>query len=182
MKATIRMKKIAEDFTDVVAIRSGSLVPEIDSFEAADLVAEVYDRLPENASGRVKVDGASATGTVHIDFDKTARAVSNLVENALKFDESGAPVELSLTNGHGGLSITVRDQGPGIPPGQREAVFDRFYQLGDSMHHHHEGMGMGLFIARNVIEAQGGRLTLKSTPGGGCTFTINLPQSLYKGG
>ncbi len=181
IKATLRMKKIAEDFTDVVAIRTGSLVPDIDSYSPRQLVQEVYERLPEDVRERVKIDEGNTQDTIYIDFDKTARAVGNLVENSLKFDENGGPVEVSLGNGRGQLRIVVRDHGPGIPTEQREAVFDRFYQLDDSMHHHHEGMGMGLFIARNVVEAQGGRLFLRSTAGGGCTFVISIPQPAQGG-
>ncbi len=182
MKATLRMKKIAEDFTDVVAIRSGSLVVDIGAFPPEELVRDIYERLPENERRRVQVDARKASHTLYIDFDKTARAIGNLVENALKFDENEGLVEVSLSNGRGDLRVAVRDHGPGIPSAEREAVFERFYQTGDSLHHHYEGMGMGLFIARNVVEAQGGRLGLKPTPGGGSTFTIVLPQTNYEGG
>ncbi len=182
VKATFRMKKIAEDFTDVVAIRSGSLIAEVEPVEPDRLVEEIYDRLPEQSRDRVRVDAPHTDGVVLIDFDKTARAVSNLVENALKFDESGGSVEVGLSDGgRRDFRITVVDHGPGIPPHQREAVFNRFYQLDDSLHHHHEGMGMGLFIARSVVEAQGGRLSLRTTPGGGCTFIIDIPQPAAKG-
>lgn len=98
---------------------------------------------------------------------------NNLIGNAIKFDPAGGLVELRLVRRDGSAVFTVRDSGPGIPPEQRQHVFDRFYQSDSS--HKQEGNGLGLALVKQIVEISGGSATVDNHPDGGCLFTVILP-------
>jgi len=82
------------------------------------------------------------------------------------------------TPGAGDIAVTVVDHGPGVPADQRERVFERFVQLDQSSTRTQGGTGLGLYLCRRLTELLGAELTLAETPGGGCTFTLVLPQPM----
>jgi signal transduction histidine kinase len=96
----------------------------------------------------------------------------NLLDNALRYAPAGTVVEVEATAGHGMARITVSDHGPGIAPGERTRVFERFHR-GDGARG--PGAGLGLAIARAIVEAHGGGINAVETPGGGATFVVELP-------
>jgi signal transduction histidine kinase len=101
--------------------------------------------------------------------------IRNLVENALKFSPEGAPVSVTVRADGGGLTIEVADRGPGMAAEELERIFDRFYQVGGSMRRQAQGVGLGLYISRWIVEALGGTIGVASEPGAGTTFTVSLP-------
>jgi signal transduction histidine kinase len=101
----------------------------------------------------------------------------NLVANAIKFTERGEVV-ISVGRGEGrGFRIAVRDTGPGIPPDALEQIFEPFAQLESFLHKHTPGVGLGLALVREMVEALGGRIAVQSEMGVGSTFTVTLPAS-----
>jgi two-component system sensor histidine kinase KdpD len=108
---------------------------------------------------------------VRADPAQLERVFANLLENAVKFSPPGAPVR--ITGGAGGGKVTVRvvDHGPGVPPRQRPFVFDPFFRGRASA----GGAGLGLAIARGLVEANGGRITLQSGTQGETAFAVSLP-------
>ena len=106
-----------------------------------------------------------------------SRAILHLVDNAFKFNRAGGHVRLSLvTKGHGGATILVQDDGPGIPIHLREKVFERFYQISQGDRREHDGLGVGLTIARAVLRAVGGDVAILDEPRG-CTVRASLPET-----
>ncbi len=97
------------------------------------------------------------------------RAISNLVDNAAKFDTGGGPIEIEVTAGR----LVVHDHGPGIAPADAGRVFDRFYRADGARSM--PGSGLGLSIVRDVVERNGGRVEAASRPGGGATVGFTLP-------
>jgi signal transduction histidine kinase len=110
-----------------------------------------------------------------IDPDRMAQVIGNLLSNAVKYSPRGASIAVSAEADETAVRITVSDTGPGIAPEEQALVFEPFYR---SRHPQRfsEGLGLGLSIARSLVEAHGGRLTLASTPGEGSAFTIELPR------
>lgn len=104
------------------------------------------------------------------------QVVRNLVENAIQFSEAGSSVVVDAANGAGELRLTVRDQGPGIPPQALEKLFDRFYQVENSARRERGGVGLGLYITRMIVEAHGGRIEVESAVGRGSAFQAFLPR------
>ncbi|MFI5224423.1 MAG: sensor histidine kinase, partial [Nitrospirales bacterium] len=96
----------------------------------------------------------------------------NLLENALKFTPPSTAIELSATISDHELVFEIADRGPGIPPGDEQRIFDKFYRAGPARE---GGVGLGLTICRGIIEAHGGRIWVEKRPGGGAVFRFTLP-------
>lgn len=103
----------------------------------------------------------------------TAEALYNLLDNAVKYTQAGGTVAVSVTVGEMYAAIAVRDNGPGIPEGQQAQVFQRFYRAPSQQEL--PGVGIGLYLAREIVSRQGGYIRLTSVPGEGAAFTIMLP-------
>ncbi len=137
------------------------------------VLASARMRAPENVRLELQENGTSPT--VAADEDKLRQVIANLVENAVKYSPDGGTivVQISAENGRG--RVAVSDQGLGIPPGERERIFEKFYRLDPSLTRGIGGSGLGLYITRELVERMHGRLTVESTPGEGSTFVVELP-------
>jgi signal transduction histidine kinase len=139
------------------------------------LVAEV-EGFRETSERRFEIGEVSGR-PVEIDRDRMARAVSNLISNAVAHTEEGGRVLVSAAD-HGPLVvIAVEDDGPGVPPGMRDRVFDRFARLDSSRSSDSGGSGLGLAIVKAVAESLGGTVACSDSPLGGARFTISLPTA-----
>lgn len=125
--------------------------------EAKDIDLGVVDCLPVSLSGHA---------------DSLRMMVSNLVDNALRYTPAGGRVDVGVQLADGQACLTVTDTGPGIPAGERERVFDRFYRLSGA---DIPGSGLGLAIVRQVVELHGGSVELEAAPGGGLRASVRLP-------
>jgi signal transduction histidine kinase len=143
--------------------------------ELATLVGEVTD-LYEDAAEEAGVElRVSVRGqvTVNADRDRLRQALANLVDNAMKYTPRGGRVEVSAAREDRAVIIRVADTGPGISEQDLPRIFDRLYR-GDQSRAT-RGLGLGLSLVRAYVEAQGGTVTVNSTPGAGATFTLRLP-------
>ncbi|MFN3368978.1 MAG: sensor histidine kinase, partial [Thermus sp.] len=112
---------------------------------------------------------------IRADREAFLRILNNLMDNALRYTPEGGTVTLELSQGEGWVRLTVRDTGPGLKPGEEEAVFRRFYR-GDPARSR-GGSGLGLAIAKALVEAMGGQIQAGNHPEGGAMFTLRLPQA-----
>lgn len=128
---------------------------------------------------QLKFYSAPEPWEVFFDADKWHKILQNLVSNAVKFTPAGGSVEVELTReaeeGQKGIFLRVRDTGPGIPAAEQEKIFDRFYQADGSMTRSHGGTGIGLSLVRELVELQGGSISVESQPGQGTCFQVFLP-------
>jgi signal transduction histidine kinase len=108
------------------------------------------------------------------DSIRLGQAVNNLVDNALKYTPAGGRVTITTRLEAGAATITVADNGPGVPEHEREAIFRRLYR-GDASRSQ-RGLGLGLSLVKAMVESHGGTISVTSVPGGGAAFTIRLPQ------
>jgi PAS domain S-box-containing protein len=132
-------------------------------------------RSPERIELRLEQNG---TPTVAIaDEDKLRQVLVNLLDNAIKYSPDGGDVVVELAGGHGRVRLTVRDRGLGIPPGEQERIFEKFYRLDPALTRGVGGSGLGLFISRELVARMGGSLTVKSQPGEGAAFVVDLPAA-----
>jgi signal transduction histidine kinase len=122
-------------------------------------------------------DASEAGPIVQVDPDKLSQAVINLLSNALKYTSAGGAVEVGVRQEHHGAEIRVSDTGVGIGPGDLPHVFERFYRADSSRSRVTGGAGIGLSIAKAIIEAHGGTIRAESEPGWGSVFLIVLPGS-----
>lgn len=114
------------------------------------------------------------------DRARLAQVLTNLLSNAVKFTEGGGHVAVSVSRAPGGTALlSVSDTGIGIPAEYQSRIFDKFFQVDDSLERRYEGAGIGLSIAKSIAEAHGGTIELASTPGKGSKFTVVLPDVCF---
>jgi len=107
------------------------------------------------------------------DESQMERVVDNLIGNAIKYTPAGGVIRVT-TGGHNGhVTVAVRDTGRGIPAHELPHLFEKYRRVRDK--HRTEGTGLGLFIAKTIVEAHGGQIRVESAPGAGSTFTVLLP-------
>ena len=116
------------------------------------------------------------------DTDKLERILLNLISNALKFTSAGGQITVQLEVSDQRVEITVSDTGIGMAADQLVHIFERFYQVNDSSTREHEGTGIGLALVRQLVDLQGGQITVKSQPGEGSTFSLQLPYRMVTPG
>ncbi|RKH32085.1 ATP-binding protein [Corallococcus sicarius] len=169
-----RLAALVEVLMDVSQITSGRLKLARTDVDLAELLVEVT-RFAEEEARR---DGTQLTVTVHgpvtgaFDPSRISQVVHNLVSNALKFGR-GRPVDVTLRQDGEWVRLCVADRGIGIRPEDRERIFGRFERAVST--HHYGGLGLGLWVSRQVVEAHQGRIDVEDTPGGGTTFRVTLP-------
>jgi len=144
------------------------------SFSLAPLFETLLRRFGPLAAARgIALEAESAQTRVEGDPGATERILSNLVDNAVKFSPERSRIALGVRESPGAVEVLVEDQGSGIPLPERERVFEPFARLDREK----PGAGLGLSIARELAEAQGGRLSLESEPGRGSTFVLTLRRA-----
>jgi heavy metal sensor kinase len=147
----------------------------VDLCELAGEVAEQLDVLADEKHQTIHLE-RKAPATWVGDRLVLRQALLNLVDNAIKYSSEGAHITIRVDKDAEGAVLEVSDTGPGIPEELQPRIFDRFYRVDESRSRNYGGTGLGLSIAKWSVEANGGRLTLESKNGSGCTFRITLPQ------
>ena len=112
---------------------------------------------------------------VNVDADRIAQVLDNLVSNALRYTPAGGRIILSGQRVNGNVQLRVQDTGPGIPSQDLSHLFDRFYRADKSRQRHAGGAGLGLAIAKSIVQNHGGRIWAESQLGDGSTFVLELP-------
>ena len=172
-----RMDRIVRDLLDTTRLRAGRGIPvSIRPAALGEVCVRVVDQLEAtHGDGVIRL---SCTGDLsgEWDPDRLEQAVENLVSNALRYAPPGTPVRVRAAGDDEGVRIEVENDGPPIPPDVLRKVFDPF-ERGAREIDGPEGLGLGLFIVRSVVEAHGGSVSALSPPEGPVTFTIELPRA-----
>ncbi|MEP7243128.1 MAG: ATP-binding protein [Gammaproteobacteria bacterium] len=175
--AAARMERLLSDLLDIARIDSGTLRIIRQRQDLGALLAEVrrsYEPMFAARGITFKVGTLETKLHASFDHDRIVQVLSNLLGNAMKFTQAGGTVALDVEQRTDALIFTVRDDGPGVPQAALLHVFDRFWQI-DS--HTRRGLGLGLHICQNLIQAHGGRIWAESELGKGATFGFTLPTT-----
>jgi signal transduction histidine kinase len=171
-----RLEKLVGELLDVSRITARRLPFTLEDIDLVQVVREVEARLEETGevtrSNCTVVLHAPARAVGHWDRFRLDQVVTNLLENALKFGAGGS-IELSVESDAVEATLTVTDHGIGIAAADRHRIFQRFERAVSEAHY--GGLGLGLWIARQVVEGLGGSIELESAPGQGATFRVRLP-------
>ncbi|MGD9494688.1 MAG: sensor histidine kinase [Armatimonadota bacterium] len=173
-----RMLRLARQFLDLAALEEGSSPLSLEPTDIAEVVAQVADSLRIRAEGKglnFAVECIEPLPAVTADPNRLADVLHNLGDNAVKYTEPGGTVSIRASAVDGEIIIAVSDTGPGIPEEFRERVFHEFARGPQHEGPSTEGLGLGLFMARQIVAMHGGRIELDSQVGRGSTFSIHLP-------
>ncbi|MBV8517371.1 MAG: GAF domain-containing protein [Acidobacteria bacterium] len=169
-----RMRRLIADLLDVTRLEGGKRLPiEPAPVPIADVFREAQELFRAQASvATVAIDYEAPDAVVHADRDRIMQVLSNLIGNALKFTPPGGRISVCASHRDGEVLVSVRDTGPGIPHEHLGHIFSPYWQAKRA---ERLGAGLGLPIARGIVEAHGGRIWAESEPGSGTTFFFTLP-------
>ncbi|MFY0566937.1 ATP-binding protein [Archangium lansingense] len=170
-----RLAVLVEDLLEVSRLEHDRIVMRPMHIDLRTIVADVVTDFRTRAPDRhFNLGLPSEPAYVEADTTRVVQVLSNLLENADKYSREGAPVEIRLEMMEGLVRVWVSDQGPGIPDEQRDLLFTPFGRLRE-VGQDSPGLGLGLYISRQLAELQGGQLRLEPADGRGTTFTFSLP-------
>ncbi len=180
-QASQNMVSLVNDLLDVATIEAGELKLALAPVSLADVMEKSIAMNAREASRKKTVilfDDCEVTPTLTLDADKIRQVVDNLLSNAVKYSPPGSRVSVGLRAlPLGAHAISVRDQGKGIPEGERDRLFKDFSRLSVQPTGGEKSTGLGLAICRKIVEAHNGTIVAENLPAGGCEFRVTLPPS-----
>jgi signal transduction histidine kinase len=170
-----RLTRLVDDLLDVSRLRAGSLEIRTESIDLVQLCQKVVDAHSTQDTGHSILFEPSDTSLMgRWDPDRIHQVLDNLVLNAIKYGPPSSPVTLRIYRDDDAV-IEVRDSGPGIDQHQRASIFGAFYRTPSAAAGQVQGLGLGLYICRELIEAHGGTIDVEQPEGGGSVFIVRLP-------
>jgi len=173
-----KLRGLIEDMVNLRHIDTGQIQLEPQRFEIGELIrqiAEEFSALAQSKEHSFLLDIPHQSVWVVADRPKIYLVLANLTSNAIKFTPPTGRLGITLEAGDKECLIAVWDTGPGIPLSEQERIFSRFYQIADSLTRRHEGLGLGLAVAKELVELHGGRIWVESQVNRGSTFYFTLP-------
>jgi signal transduction histidine kinase len=171
-----RLDRMVGDLLDTARIEAGQLRLELKEHDLASIARQVAELFrPGAPTHAITVDVPDAPVLAVVDALRIEQVLSNLVSNAVKYSPDGGPVRVAVRGEGGEVRLSVADSGIGIPPEEQPKLFAPFRRGGMDRQSTIPGVGLGLYIARRIVEAHGGRIELESAPAVGSVFTVVLP-------
>ena len=166
------------DLLNVSRLQSGKFVIENKPTDMAKLVSSEVERLKETAKNHgvtLDCEISDKFPTLNVDENKLRQVIMNFIDNAIYYTPSGGSIGVKLQASEHDVTYTVTDTGLGVPAAVQHKLFSKFYRADNARKMRPDGTGLGLFMARKVIIAQGGAIIFKSTEGKGSTFGFSFP-------
>lgn len=173
-----RLARLVADLRTLSLSDAGELPLDLQPVAAGALLAQTAAAFAAPAQAQqvtLRTEAGTDLPDVLADSDRISQVLANLVSNALRYTPAGAEIVLSAARQDAAVRFAVADSGPGIAPEDLPFVFERFYRSDKSRQRERDSTGLGLAIARSIVEGHGGRLEARSTPGQGATFSFDLP-------
>ena len=175
-KEALRMGSLVSDLLDLARQDSGRLQLRRLPIVADEALVQAYERLAPSSGWRLHLDTPAADLPVAMgDPERLQQCLAALIENALHYSPKPLPVTLAADQQGDSLVLHVRDQGPGVDPSERDAIFGRFARGSAAINANSRGSGIGLAMVRLLMEAMGGSEQVADAPGGGADFQLHLP-------
>lgn len=173
-----RLIGLVNDILDIKKIESGQMALNIQRYDAQLLLAgavEAHQPLAESQGVRIEFKALPHEYFIHVDADRFAQVITNLLSNAINFSPSGEEVVGTVEKRGSNIRIAVRDHGPGIPADFRQRIFEKFTQADAAATKRKGGTGLGLSITRQIVELMKGQIGFEDAYGGGTIFYFDLP-------
>jgi two-component system phosphate regulon sensor histidine kinase PhoR len=174
-----RMRELIDDLTDLSLIESGAVALQREPVDLRTLACEIAEEFRSTAGGReisIRVEGPERV-MVEGDRRRLGQILRNLVDNAVKFSPAGGMVTVRVEELESGPAWTVLDEGPGIPPQERDRIFQRFYQVDRSRSKTRPGTGLGLAIVKHLAHLHGAEVSVRGNTGRGSAFRVTFPAA-----
>ena len=171
---SVKLARLVEQMLDVSRVKAGRLEIEPQQTDVIPLLRGIVESARQKSEKHPISFEAPPEIEAVLDPLRVEQVVVNLLDNAIKYSPHGGKIEIEASTRGGAISIAVRDHGLGIPPEHRDRIFEQFYQAhaGGSA----AGMGLGLYISRQIAELHGGTLTAEFPDDGGSRFVLLLPK------
>ena len=171
-----RLNRLVGNLLDMTRLEAGAMKVKSETCDVEDVIGTAVGQMDERLAGRnVQIRVPEDIPLIAVDFVLIVHVIHNLLDNALKYSPAGSPLDVQASVHDKDVYIEVLDRGVGIPEGDLERIFDKFYRV----QHPNQvtGTGLGLAICKGIVEAHGGRIWAENREGGGSRFTIALPIS-----
>ena len=175
---TARMSELVSDLLIVSRIEQGRLLFQKSDFSLSELVKEIVAKYKPYAAAsniRIDLDNAGPSSLVEADPSQIKSVIENLLDNAIRYSGGGGSVKIKITEKERSLIFKIEDSGVGIPQQDQGHIFQKFFRSANALRHQTEGSGLGLYIAKSIVERSGGRMGFTSQEGKGSTFWFTLP-------
>ena len=179
-----RLNSLVENLLDMSRIEAGELHPEKVWYPLDELVLDTVDRMRFRLEGRtISTHFPDHLPPVELDYVQIDQVITNLLENVISHTPAGSPLDICISMQEAQLLVQVADRGPGIPLSEQTSVFDKFYRIAGEAQAagSPRGLGLGLAICRELVEAHSGRIWVEPRDGGGAMFCFTLPVGTAEG-
>jgi PAS domain S-box-containing protein len=172
-----RLARQIADLLEVSRLQASGMRLEPSEWSLPPLVAQVVERFAAQAGDTFSFELRLPDDlpAVYADYERTRTVLENLISNAVKYSPEGGAIRIAARANGDHAIVSVSDQGIGIPLEERGKLFQRFYRVDNRLRRETQGVGLGLFLSKAIVEAQGGRIWVESQPGRGSRFSFTLP-------
>jgi two-component system phosphate regulon sensor histidine kinase PhoR len=174
-----RLGAIVADLLQLSRLEDAAAVPRPDRFDGREFLSRIHSQFgPIAARKGQKLELAvdDSLGSIHADPEMLERAVVNLVDNAIKYTQEGGTIMIRGASRNGEQTISVEDNGPGIPEADQLRIFERFYRVDKSRSRELGGTGLGLAIVKHIAQLHSGSISVDSSLGRGSNFTLRIKR------
>ena len=172
-----RLTQLIDNLLDASRLQAGQMELNRGDVRLDRLAERIVTKLQPQAEGHtLELSFPGTFPPIRADEERLTQVLTNLISNAVKYSPEGGRILISGRYDHEQVYIAVTDEGIGIPAGEQERIFDRFYRVDSALTRRTQGAGLGLYLVKSVIDAHGGRIWVSSSPGKGSTFVFTLPR------
>ena len=169
-----RMARLINNILDMARLDAGMVELHREWHRVEEIIGTVMNQLQVQCVGRpITIQVPPGMPMLYADSVLIEQVLANLLENALRYTPAGSALAINVETGNAGTAISVADQGPGIPKGLEDKLFEKFYQT--RRESAQSGVGLGLAICRAIVEVHGGHIYAQNRPEGGAMFTFTIP-------
>jgi two-component system phosphate regulon sensor histidine kinase PhoR len=179
-----RLQRLISRLMELSRIESGRLQLHLQTLDISEIIEKSISMSRRDHEQEIWVDFNKPTEPLMVDFDEEliVQVILNLLDNAVKYSPPNTPVVITVEDQPEEVKVTVSNQGEGIPPQEKERIFERFYRIDKDRSRDTGGFGLGLSIVKHLVEHHNGKLGVESELGRGATFYFTLPHKIETGG
>jgi len=174
-RASSRMERLIDALLDVTNVTLGRVALTKERVELVDLTRSIVERTARQTSSHNFTFRAPSHVALLADRARIEQAVRRLVENAVRYSPNGGGIEVDIVSAMADVVLSVHDHGIGIPIAEQQRIFEMFYKATTGVQYDEGGLGIGLFLAREITRRHGGDIWFESEEGSGTTFRLRLP-------